>query len=173
MNEDQAIERVIDQIWENFDEDRNGELDKQETMKFVQNTLCHLGSNMTDLQAQATVDVVFDEFDADSSGTIDKEEIVLFIKRIIQKNQPSGSVPNQVKNLKSSLVSFVYKRINQQTNDLYVSEESDSSDEEDDLKDTTVAIQYVNQMYEKLQSTLPNRKSLVNHPSKKEHESDS
>lgn len=31
-----------------------------------------------------------------------------------------------------------------------ISEESDSSDEEDDLRDTTVAIQYVNKMHEKL-----------------------
>merc|ERR1712195_420562 len=37
--EEQAIQGVIDQIWETYDVDKSGALDKEETKKFVQDTL--------------------------------------------------------------------------------------------------------------------------------------
>ena len=42
--EEQAIQGVIDQIWETYDADKSGALDKAETKKFVQDTLGNLGS---------------------------------------------------------------------------------------------------------------------------------
>ena len=42
--EEQAIQGVIDQIWETYDVDKSGALDKEETKKFVQDTLGNLGS---------------------------------------------------------------------------------------------------------------------------------
>ena len=45
--EEQAIEGVIDQIWETYDVDKSGALDKEETKKFVQDTLGNLGSSQT------------------------------------------------------------------------------------------------------------------------------
>merc|ERR1712100_743692 len=47
--EEQAIQGVIDQIWETYDVDKSGELDKEETKKFVQDTLGNLGSEMSSL----------------------------------------------------------------------------------------------------------------------------
>ena len=41
--EDQSIQGVIDQIWYRYDVDRNGALDKIETIKFVKDTLGNLG----------------------------------------------------------------------------------------------------------------------------------
>jgi hypothetical protein len=40
----EAIKGAIDQIWDTYDEDRSGALDKQETRKFVQDTIGSLGS---------------------------------------------------------------------------------------------------------------------------------
>merc|ERR1712160_49823 len=37
--EEQAIQGVIDQIWDTYDVDKSGALDKEETKKFVQDTL--------------------------------------------------------------------------------------------------------------------------------------
>ena len=40
--EEEAIQGVIDQIWDTYDVDRNGYLDKDETKKFVKDTLGNL-----------------------------------------------------------------------------------------------------------------------------------
>merc|ERR1711939_698621 len=42
--EEQAVQGVIDQIWEKYDVDKSGALDKEETKKFVIDTLGNLGS---------------------------------------------------------------------------------------------------------------------------------
>jgi len=44
LPEEQAIKGVIDQIWDTYDVDRSGALDKEETKKFVQDTLGNLGT---------------------------------------------------------------------------------------------------------------------------------
>ena len=38
-----ALDGLIDQIWEQYDADGSGELDKEETRKFVSDTLGNLG----------------------------------------------------------------------------------------------------------------------------------
>ena len=43
-HEEQAIQGVIDQLWDTYDIDGNGSLDKEETKKFVQDTIGNLGS---------------------------------------------------------------------------------------------------------------------------------
>jgi Ca2+-binding EF-hand superfamily protein len=40
--EEEAIAGVIDQIWDTYDVDRSGYLDKDETKKFVKDTLGNL-----------------------------------------------------------------------------------------------------------------------------------
>ena len=76
--EEQAIEGVIDQIWETYDVDKSGALDKEETKKFVQDTLGNLGSG--DEFSDDAFEEVFKTFDKDGSGTVEKGEIVTFIK---------------------------------------------------------------------------------------------
>ena len=79
--EDQAIQGVINQIWETYDVDKSGALDKEETKRFVQDTLGNLGSG--DEFSQEAFDEIFLTFDKDNSGTVDKEEMVTFIKTLM------------------------------------------------------------------------------------------
>ena len=79
--EEQAIQGVIDQIWETYDVDKSGALDKEETQKFVQDTLGNLGSG--DEFSTEAFDEVFSTFDKDGSGTVEKNEMVVFIKQLL------------------------------------------------------------------------------------------
>ena len=82
--EEQAIQGVIDQIWDTYDVDKSGALDKEETKKFVQDTLGNLGSG--DEFSQEAFDEVFQTFDKDNSGTVEKNEMVVFIKQLLGGN---------------------------------------------------------------------------------------
>ena len=82
--EEQAIQGVIDQIWETYDVDKSGALDKEETKKFVQDTLGNLGSG--DEFSDEAFDEVFSTFDKDNSGTVEKNEMVVFIKQLLGGN---------------------------------------------------------------------------------------
>ena len=60
-----------------YDTDGGGTLDKDETRRFVRDTLGNLGSgNRFDEEAFLKL---FEEFDADKSGTIDKAEMAQLI----------------------------------------------------------------------------------------------
>ena len=82
--EEQAIQGVIDQIWDTYDVDKSGALDKMETKKFVQDTLGNLGSG--DEFSDEAFDEVFATFDKDNSGTVEKNEMVVFIKQLLGGN---------------------------------------------------------------------------------------
>ena len=79
--EEQAIQGVIDQIWSTYDVDNSGALDRDETKKFVQDTLGNLGSG-DDFSDEACGEV-FATFDKDGSGTVEKDEMVVFIKQLL------------------------------------------------------------------------------------------
>ena len=79
--EEQAIQGVIDQIWSTYDVDNSGALDRDETKKFVQDTLGNLGSG-DDFSDEAFGEV-FATFDKDGSGTVEKDEMVVFIKQLL------------------------------------------------------------------------------------------
>ncbi len=79
--EEQAIQSVIDQIWSTYDVDNSGALDKNETKKFVQDTLGNLGGG--DEFSDEAFDEVFATFDKDNSGTVEKPEMVIFIKQLL------------------------------------------------------------------------------------------
>ena len=79
--EEQAIQGVIDQIWDTYDVDKSGALDKDETKKFVQDTLGNLGSG--DEFSEEAFSEVFATFDKDGSGTVEKNEMVVFIKQLL------------------------------------------------------------------------------------------
>merc|ERR1719401_2880709 len=86
--EEQAIQGVIDQIWDTYDVDKSGELDKEETKKFVQDTLGNLGSG--DEFSQEAFDEVFQTFDKDNSGTVEKAEMVVFIKQLLEETEQAA-----------------------------------------------------------------------------------
>ena len=79
--EEQAISGVIDQIWDTYDVDKSGALDKEETKRFVQDTLGNLGSG--DEFSEEAFTEVFSTFDKDNSGTVEKDEMVVFIKQLL------------------------------------------------------------------------------------------
>ena len=81
--EEQAIQAVIDQIWDTYDKDKSGALDKDETKAFVKDTLGNLGGGDDGFSDEA-FDEVFKTFDKDGSGTVEKAEMVVFIKQLLQ-----------------------------------------------------------------------------------------
>ena len=82
--EEQAIQAVIDQIWDTYDKDKSGELDKEETKAFVKDTLGNLGGGGDDGFSDDAFDEVFSTFDKDGSGTVEKNEMIVFIKQLLQ-----------------------------------------------------------------------------------------
>ena len=76
---DFAIQQVIDNMWEKYDVDRSGALDREETKNFVRYTL--LDMNAEDSFDDAAFEHVFNHFDKDGNGTIDKEEMLMFLKQ--------------------------------------------------------------------------------------------
>ena len=77
---DMVIHRCVEDIWRDYDADGSGELDKEETQKFVFDTLKEMSD---DCQFnEADFEKCFTEFDVDGSGTIEKDEMVLFIKKV-------------------------------------------------------------------------------------------
>ena len=69
----------MDEIWEVFDADNSGQLDLEETKKFVRSTL---GANSQHQMKDEEVEQVFKEFDDDNSGLIDRHEMISFIKKL-------------------------------------------------------------------------------------------
>ena len=78
---DSIIQEAVNQIWDQFDKDKSGALDKEETKKFVQDTLGNLGSG--DEFSDEAFDEVFATFDKDGSGTVEKSEMVVFVKQLL------------------------------------------------------------------------------------------
>ena len=76
---DSIIQEAVNQIWDQFDKDKSGALDKEETKAFVTATLTETG------QGSFTADEFtecFASFDKNGDGSISKQEMVAFIKQV-------------------------------------------------------------------------------------------
>ena len=71
---------VINEIWENFDADNSGALDKQETKNFIGETL---GMLQSDKGFESVFEEVFATFDKDKSGCIEKPEMAELIQNLL------------------------------------------------------------------------------------------
>ena len=69
---------VINQYWHKYDKDGSGELDKDETKKFVQEAIGGMGD--ADEFTSEAFDAIFETFDKDGSGTIEKDEMIEFLR---------------------------------------------------------------------------------------------
>ena len=81
---DDVLHACIDQLWEKYDDDNSGYLDKDETRVFIKESIEGLAfEEMTedekDLSDQA-FEACFDKIDTDQNGVIDKDEMMEFIK---------------------------------------------------------------------------------------------
>ena len=75
----QIIAQAVNDIWDQYDTDKSGALDKAETRKFVSATLTETG------QGSFTEDEFndcFASFDKNGDGSISKDEMVEFIKKV-------------------------------------------------------------------------------------------
>lgn len=76
------MRKCVDQLWVQYDTDGNGYLDRNETMRFVRDSMKEMGVSMeklTDEDFEAT----FSEFDKDNSGTVEKQEMVAYMKKLV------------------------------------------------------------------------------------------
>ena len=77
---DAVIRKCVDDIWAEYDRDGNGYLDKEETQKFVKNTLREM-SDDCEIGVEE-FEICFKEFDTDQNNFIEKDEMAFFIKKI-------------------------------------------------------------------------------------------
>jgi len=72
---------IIDQIWETYDVDNSGVLDKEQAKKFCLDMVGNLESG------EAVIDEAFDEFfhtlNIDNSGSVTKDEMAIFIRQLL------------------------------------------------------------------------------------------
>ena len=76
-----VIAKCVEDIWNEYDKDGNGHLDKEEAKSFVKKTLVEAAGGEGDFTDE-DFDACFAEFDKDKSGTIEKEEMAVFIKKV-------------------------------------------------------------------------------------------
>ena len=72
---------TIDQIWGRYDKDGSGELDKLETLNFLNEFLAMKGKQ------NCTIDqfnIFFKKFDVNGDGMIEKSEMARFVRQYIQ-----------------------------------------------------------------------------------------
>ena len=79
----EVIQKCVDDIWDEYDVDKNESLDRQECRRFILTTLRELtGQDMEETFNDDDFNFTFDLFDEDQSGTIEKREMVRFIKKV-------------------------------------------------------------------------------------------
>ena len=77
---EEALMKTVDEIWQQYDKDGNGVLDRSEMRSFVEATITASGINKTVTDAE--FEQIFNQFDLDSSSTIEKDEMAVFVKRM-------------------------------------------------------------------------------------------
>lgn len=72
---------VIEALWDQFDSDQSGFLDKDEMLPLAQQALREIG--YTEEIDQETCDQFFSDIDKDGNGKVDKGELLKFIQKFI------------------------------------------------------------------------------------------
>ena len=80
---EEALMETVNNIWEKWDKNENGNLDRQEMRAFVEATLVEAGQENTSQRlSEEEFDSIFREFDIDGSGTIEKDEMAILVKKM-------------------------------------------------------------------------------------------
>ena len=74
---DQTIENAVEEIWQRFDVDNSGFLDREESEKMFRQILTEFGESIDFTDADFRV--AFKEFDKNRNGRIARDEMKLFI----------------------------------------------------------------------------------------------
>ena len=78
---EQQVDAYVEQIWNQFDINGDGYLDKLETKRFIQQTFGYFG--YTNRFSINTFNDVFVLIDKNKSGTIEKYEMAIFVKKLL------------------------------------------------------------------------------------------
>jgi hypothetical protein len=80
IERDRVFKQAIDKIWEQFDEDNNGSLDREETRTFLKTVLANVPPpNQYD---DSKFDQTFIAIDKNANGRIEKNEMFMFLKAV-------------------------------------------------------------------------------------------
>lgn len=79
----------VEEIWNRYDEDGNGFLDKFECRMFLEDYKAEHPLIELDMSDDKKFEKVFAHIDTDNSGQIDKEEMTYFIKILIHMEKSS------------------------------------------------------------------------------------
>ena len=86
MNMDKILLECVEQIWNEYDKDKSGYLDKAECKDFIMSTVDEMeGIPMPSAEGdgpEEEFEKCFSEVDRDGNGKISKEEMLGFIKRV-------------------------------------------------------------------------------------------
>ena len=93
VNIEAVIQAIVKDLWNDFDTDKNGTLDREETMEFLRRTIEEIqeseqaNSNQEEKKKELVLDEDFDAcfkvLDIDNSGAIEQDEMVDIIRRVI------------------------------------------------------------------------------------------
>jgi hypothetical protein len=77
------VEKIMQDVWNHYDKDKSGYLNRNEARKFLKKALTDLeeGEKFT----ESRFSEIYAEIDRNKSGTISQKEMRLFIRQLIEK----------------------------------------------------------------------------------------
>ena len=73
---------TVNKVWELYDVDGNGFLDKQETFKFVLDNIQQMGMEPSVL-TEEVFEATFSEYDYDQTGKISRNEMAAYLRKVM------------------------------------------------------------------------------------------
>ena len=83
----------MDEIWDIYDIDHSGTLDKDELGQFVKEYMPEILNNYN--FSESAFNRLFEEFDTDNTGRVDKEEMIQFIHKMASEIKKEGEMTFQ------------------------------------------------------------------------------
>ena len=76
------FDKIINEIWQDYDKDKSGYLDKKETLQFVKETLEMAGQSYH-MMSNQKFEELFKIVDASHDNKLSKKEMKVFILKIV------------------------------------------------------------------------------------------
>mgnify|MGYP001946875011 CR=1 FL=1 len=81
--QDKLIKATIASIWDQYDTNGNGFLERDEAFKFIKQTMADIASEIQYSLSDEECEAAFNTYDSDGSGQISKTEMHHFIKKLL------------------------------------------------------------------------------------------